>query len=367
MEVSTDDPLAAVKLAPSGFYFQNRPEIHFNPVTLFLREVHGRLLRHITRVKVSTNRSSVEVLARYAYLLETSEVRGDEKSWLLRHSDGQITLIELAGGWANIATAGRDPTKVKKTCAAVTKALRSEDQGHIVPITFWALNPDQWPHALMRKLESPSWQEVAGNYDGGVAAGMERLLSLRQCPNERMILWHGAPGTGKTHALRALIREWRAWCDAAFITDPERFVGGSPMYLFQVATFNAGHTPGEARKRSKLIILEDAGELMTTNARAVIGQGLSRLLNLTDGILGQGLGVMVLITTNEPLSAMHPAVVRAGRCLGEIEFGALPTIEANQWLHDHGSDKTVNEPTLLAQLYVIANGRPARAIAPIER
>ena len=28
----------------------------------------------------------------------------------------------------------------------------------------------------------------------------------------RLILWHGEPGTGKTHALRALAWEWRKWC-----------------------------------------------------------------------------------------------------------------------------------------------------------
>lgn len=55
-----------------------------------------------------------------------------------------------------------------------------------------------------------------------------RLFALRSCPKERLILWHGRPGTGKTHALRALLREWQPWCDAAFITDAERFVGGAP-------------------------------------------------------------------------------------------------------------------------------------------
>lgn len=356
----SEGPPGNLELAPGGVYFRNLPHLHLHPVALFLREVQGRLLRHVARAKISTSGSSLQMLGDYASQLEASDARGDEKSWLLRHSQDEITLIELTDGWTDVATAGRDLARVERTCAAVTKQLHAEDQGRIVPITFWTLNPEKWPFALMRKLEAPGWREVAGNYAGGVAAGMEQLLSLRQCPKERMILWHGAPGSGKTHALRALIREWRPWCDPAFITDPERFVGGSPTYLFQVANFSAGRTPSEARKRSKLIILEDAGELMTSEARAIIGQGLSRLLNLTDGLLGQGMNVMVLITTNEPLSAIHPAVVRPGRCLCEMEFGALPTDQANRWLRDHGSDKTVSEPTLLAQLYAISSGRIAR-------
>ncbi len=89
----------------------------------------------------------------------------------------------------------------------------------------------------------------------------------------------------------------------------------------------------------------------------MIGQGLSRLLNFTDGLLGQGLNVIVLITTNEPLSAMHPAVIRPGRCLSEMEFGPLAVEAANRWLRVHGSNVTVAKPTPLAQLYATHSGK----------
>jgi ATP-dependent 26S proteasome regulatory subunit len=56
------------------------------------------------------------------------------------------------------------------------------------------------------------------------------------------------------------------------------------------------------------------------------------LLNLTDGLLGQGLSLLVAITTNEPLSTLHPAVVRAGRCIAQIEVGNLNDAEAQAWL-----------------------------------
>jgi hypothetical protein len=233
----------------------------------------------------------------------------------------------------------------------MVKQIESGEETAMMPITFWAADPDKWPQPFMRKLAAPRWAELSGNYDGNVAEGMGRLFARKSCPDERLILWHGQPGTGKTYALRALLREWQSWCDAAFITDAERFVGGAPTYLFQVARFGGGRAGAQARKRSKLIILEDAGELMTTEARALIGQGLSRLLNLTDGLMGQGLNIMVLITTNEPLSTMHPAVVRPGRCLSEIEFGALSVEAANRWLRAHGSGVTVAKPTPLAQLY----------------
>jgi hypothetical protein len=345
-------PAESGELAGAGVYIRNRPWIDDTPVSFYFREIHGKLLRHVAREKISIKGWSLDMLGDFKSLLEASEnFDGQRMSWLLRHDQNLITLIEVVDGWAEILTAGKDYATVHETCAIIARQVSDNADSTIVPITFWALDPDKYPKAMMRKLDTPSWAGLKDNYDTGVVEGMERLFALRDCPKERMILWHGEPGTGKTHALRALLREWQPWCDAAFMTDPERFVGGSPTYIFDVANFGGGRTAREARQRSKLIILEDAGELMTTEARVTTGQGLSRLLNMTDGLLGQGLKVMILITTNEPLRAMHPAVIRPGRCLSEMEFGTLSAEKANRWLRTRGSNAELHKPATLAQLY----------------
>jgi hypothetical protein len=344
------------ELASAGVYIRNLPWIHDSPVAFYLREVQGKLLRHIAREKMSVTGWSLDMLGEFGKLLEASEsFEGQRKTLLLRHEKDLISLVELVDGWAEVITAGKDRAAVERTCAAVSKQISQEDGNGIIPITFWALDPDKYPQAMMRKLDTPRWDDVSGNYDTNVVEEMERLFTLKSCPPERLILWHGPAGTGKTFALRALMREWQSWCDGAFITDAERFIGGSPTYLFRVANFGSGRISADASKRSKLIILEDAGELMTKEARATVGQGLSRLLNLTDGLLGQGMNVMVLITTNEPLSSMHPAVVRRGRCLTEVEFGALSTNTANRWLREHGSQIEVDAPATLAELYAMTS------------
>ena len=79
-------------------------------------------------------------------------------------------------------------------------------------------------------------------------------------------------------------------------------------------------------------MLEDCDELITSTAKDRSGQGLARLLNLTDGLLGQGLSLLVAITTNEPLTSLHAAIARAGRCIAEIEVGLLGEAEARAWL-----------------------------------
>ena len=175
-----------------------------------------------------------------------------------------------------------------------------------------------------------------------------------------LVLWHGGPGTGKSHALRALAREWRGWCDTHFITDADAFLGGQTDYLLAVLE----HDDDEASERWRLVVLEDAGELLAADARAAVGQALSRLLNLSDGVLGEGLRTIVLVTTNEPLRRLHPAVVRPGRTWAEIEFPALTRDEANAWLAERRSAERVDRETSLAEAFAVAGGRqraPGRA------
>jgi hypothetical protein len=101
-------------------------------------------------------------------------------------------------------------------------------------------------------------------------------------------------------------------------------------------------------------VLEDAGELIVHDAGRTGALGV--LLNVTDGLLGHGTGSIVLITTNEPVDALHPAVRRRGRCLADIEFGPLSRDEAAAWLRRAGSDRVPSGPVTLAELFAIVDG-----------
>src|SRR5262249_28231732 len=112
-------------------------------------------------------------------------------------------------------------------------------------------------------------------------------------------------------------------------------------------------------KHWRLLVLEDTGELLTPDAKSIIGQGLSRFLNVVDGLIGQGLRVLVLVTTNEEIRALHPAVSRPGRCAANIEFGPLSPEEAEGWLAARGIDGPPTDGRLLASLYAQAEGLDA--------
>src|SRR5438552_1204993 len=96
----------------------------------------------------------------------------------------------------------------------------------------------------------------------------------------------------------------KAWCRFHVIVDPEQFFGTGADYMMTVLLErtdddNAARDENPTDSLWRLLVLEDTGELLSVDAKDRRGQGLSRLLNVCDGLLGQSLNVLVLITTNE--------------------------------------------------------------------
>src|SRR5439155_8984826 len=104
--------------------------------------------------------------------------------------------------------------------------------------------------------------------------------------------------------------------------------------------------------------------LPISDARERVGQGLSRLLNVVDGLIGQGLRVLVLITTNEDVRRLHPAVSRPGRCLFRHEFDRLDADEARQWLARHDVPVSVDGSKTLVELYAMKRGVAVLDVTP---
>ena len=278
-------------------------------------------------------------------------------SVLLRPEPTMLVHLFAGRGHGEIAVAGTGREAVDRVTACIMAALRDpEPDEHQVPVTFWAHGSPGPPLNPRRPLLAPAWEEIRANYPGPTRAGLDTLMAATEPGPGGLLLWHGAPGTGKSYALRALAREWRGWCDTHFITDADAFLGGHTSYLL-----NALLRSDQRDVRWRLIVLEDSGELLAADARAVAGQALSRLLNLTDGLLGAGLRALVLVTTNEPLRRMHPAVVRPGRAWAEVEFSSLGVDDANAWLRARGVEERVERGACLAELFAVAGGRELAA------
>ena len=179
---------------------------------------------------------------------------------------------------------------------------------------------DEMGGSRYMELEARPWSVVKDNYNPEVRRALDAIVDHVPDPDEprRLLLWHGRPDTGKTTAIRALLDAWREWADGVIVTDPERLLNEG-RYLRRTVLDH------DEDDRWQLIVLEDAETLLHKGSA---GRGMATLLNLCDGLLGQGLRCLFLITTNEPLHAVHPALIRPGRCLSRLEFAALPASQA---------------------------------------
>ncbi|WP_374231123.1 DUF5925 domain-containing protein [Streptomyces sp. UNOC14_S4] len=287
--------------------------------------------------------------------------RDDDRTATLAEGDGWTLLVSRWNRGADVSVTATSDELARRVLGQAMDGAEDEPepQPEHVTMGFWYVSPRRGPYRTTRQITAGTWQEVRPNYTAPVADAMDRLMKVT--PDDiagRLLLLHGPPGTGKTSALRTLARAWRDWCQVDCVLDPERLFN-DVGYLMDIAI---GEDEGAAKGRWRLLLLEDCDELIRGEAKHTAGQALSRLLNLTDGLLGQGRNVLVGVTTNEDLERLHPAVVRPGRCLARIEVGPLTRPEAVTWL---GSEEGVGrEGSTLAELFALRRGGAPASVPP---
>jgi hypothetical protein len=326
--------------------------------------------------------TSVQSLEGLGTPLARATSHGGESA--LYEEDGVLYEVDLWGSHVSVVAAGRDRQAVTRVVERLETLFPPPDpsSAHEVPVTFWMYTP-QGPRPSWRPIAVPAWEEIESNYAVRTRDQLAALMTdFQPARGGQLVLWHGDAGTGKTFALRALAWEWREWCQIHYIVDPDSFFGEHADYLMSVLLeppfpmmvggerfgpsvamsviheFEDFEGDGEDDSRLwRLLVMEDTGELLSADARERTGQGLSRFLNVVDGLIGQGLRVIVLVTTNEEIKKLHPAVARPGRCAANVMFDYLTREEASGWLADHGIEEESHGSRTLASLYAQSEGR----------
>ena len=167
----------------------------------------------------------------------------------------------------------------------------------------------------------------------------EKIIhKLNEPKSKGLVLLHGTPGTGKTHYLKYLaskIKSKRVLFIPPFLAD---FITSPEMTPFLIQ--NAG----------SVLFIEDA-ERVITDRNSGGGNGVSNILNITDGILSDILNIQIVATFNMDKKKIDEALLRKGRLIAEHKFDALPT-EDSQALIDHlGFDYKTDKPMTLTEIY----------------
>lgn len=227
--------------------------------------------------------------------------------------------------------------------------------GHQIPINIWSLSRASRLTRHRKHIEPLPWATIRHNYPPTVMHRLDELMAMTPpAAGGRLILFHGKPGTGKTHAVRALIEQWQTWCAFDLLSEPEtqlrqptlieRVISEGPIKVVRVARLDE---PAVHEQDWRLVIAEDTDELLRGDRST---GGLGTLLNVTDGLLGQGNRTMFLLTTNEPIGNLPPSLTRPGRCIAHIEFEPFNLEDARRWL-DKSSAPPITTPMTLAELY----------------
>lgn len=337
---------------------------------LFYERVERDQFKHLIRDHWHTEAESYEGSLEVLH----EDLRHGSDEVILVAEDGTVARASIEGGEVNVTAAAADRSQARDLIELLRKQIVPTplDEDGRRPVSFWTWSP-YGPQQNTRRIQVPTWIDVDGNY-GKINDDLAEMMNFQPTSAGQLLLWRGPPGTGKTWALRALIWEWRDWADFHYIVDPDKFFGEHASYLTSVlfheepAVYVADdlNHPSKSENpqgRWKILILEDCGEMLSKDARERSGQGLSRLLNLVDGLIGQGLRVLVLVTTNEEIGSLHEAIARPGRCACNLEFVPFIEPDIGGWLETRGLYRLPDLPTraTLAELYAIANGGEVRS------
>ena len=199
------------------------------------------------------------------------------------------------------------------------------------------------PHGLDNKkinFKKPQL-ELERMYNGDFPVYHKKILNILQEKNKSGLhLLYGKPGTGKSTYIRYL-------CG---LVDKELIF--LPGQLAQNLD-NIAMTKYLLDNPNSILVIEDAEELIVSRDQKR-NSNLAMILNITDGILGESLGIQIIATFNTDVENIDPALKRKGRLKSAYEFKALPPEKANRLLAQKNANFSTDEEMTLAEIYNIS-------------
>jgi hypothetical protein len=177
------------------------------------------------------------------------------------------------------------------------------------------------------------------HYNEGFKEVHQTILKTLKINNSKgLFLFHGEPGTGKSTYIKYLIHSQKK--KVVFLSP--KMAGNLDAMAFTEFLID---------NKNIVLVIEDAEDLIISRENHPNSQ-LSFLLNLTDGLLADSLGIQIIATFNTELKNIDKALLRKGRLSAIYEFKPLGIDRSNLLLKSLGiKDFITKKPMILADIF----------------
>lgn len=163
------------------------------------------------------------------------------------------------------------------------------------------------------------------------------LKNMRKRGTKGLYLFHGQPGTGKSTYIKYLIH-----------CQKKKVIFVSPRLAANLDDINL--TNFLLNNPDCILVIEDAEEIIFSRDNHQ-NTRLSFLLNLTDGLISESLGIQVIATFNTELKNIDKALLRKGRLTTLYEFKPLTVEKTNHLLKKLGHNFHTDKEMSIADIY----------------
>lgn len=178
----------------------------------------------------------------------------------------------------------------------------------------------------------------------------ENIDSFIKGGKSGMVILHGLQGSGKTSYIRKLIHDNQ---ERRFVYLPMTMAAhlSSPDFVSFL----------HEKMKDSVVILEDCEQILESRESGNGGGAISTLLNMSDGLLADGLNIQFICTFNAEIGRIDKALLRKGRLIDKYEFGKLGKEKAKALAElVHGNSEFVDGDMSLAEIFNMGSDNHAQ-------
>ena len=228
---------------------------------------------------------------------------------------------------------------------AAERFIEAIGRFYLPPVTdsnaYWRIAASQDGFYLEKgRIKCPENFIVNKLYNDSFIKEDEKIQDfIKEDDKSGLIILHGEKGTGKSSYIKHLVNTnpYRK-----FVYVPSSFVNllGEPAFGSFLISLN-----------NHVIVLEDCENAIRDRKTNASASAVSLLLNMTDGILSDDLGIKFICTFNDDMRNIDPALLRKGRLVSKYEFTPLDVEKAQKLLEERGIKDKINKPLSLAEIF----------------